>query len=121
MADPNEADLALLNNNSVDSSSCKSKNWSEKGQQQGAVDASLASLRRSYWLGLGLHLLLVSVHVSLIALVYAGHIENRISVPLGTPANIASVVIVVVTQVINQVRFSICLDKNLIRSKARSF
>ena len=65
--------------------------------------SSLASLRWNYWLGLNMHILLVLVHVALIAIVYAGHLENRISVPLGKPANIASVVIVVVTQIINQV------------------
>ncbi len=69
-----------------------------------AVDSSLASLRWNYWLGLTMHIFLVLIHVALIAVLYAGHLENRISVPLGRPANIASVVIVVVTQVVNQVR-----------------
>ena len=69
------------------------------------VDESLFVLKRKYWLGLGMHTFFVLVHITLIAVLYAGHLENRISVPLGRSANIASVSIVVVTQVVNQVFF----------------
>ncbi|KAI0092971.1 hypothetical protein BDY19DRAFT_882262 [Irpex rosettiformis] len=74
-----------------------------EAEDRKVVDSSLASLRWKYWLGLSLHIIIFLVHLALIAVLYAGHLENRISVPLGRPANIASVVIVVATQVVNQV------------------
>lgn len=67
------------------------------------IESSVATLRWKFWIGLSMHIFLVLVHITLIAVLYAGHLENRISLPLGRPANIASVVIVVVTQVVNQV------------------
>lgn len=64
-------------------------------------------IRRLYWIGLGMHIGLVGIHLALMATLYAGHLENRITVDLGNPANIASVAIVVVSQVVNQVRLHI--------------
>ena len=77
---------------------------SYQAENKKAIDSSLVTLRRNYWLALGMHVALVLVHIILIAVLSAGHLENRISVPLGRPANIVSVAIVVMTQVVNQVR-----------------
>lgn len=74
-------------------------------QQEASRVISLLALKFSYRLGqVSLHAPLFSVHIALIALLYAYHLERHISIPLGKPENVASLVIVVASQTINQVR-----------------
>lgn len=63
----------------------------------------LSSIRRTYGLAMLLHILLVAIHLVLVAVVAAGHLEHRVTVPLGPRANAVTVVITVVSQVFNQV------------------
>lgn len=63
----------------------------------------LSTIRRTYGLAMLLHILLVLLHLVLVAIVAAGHLEHRVTVPLGPRANAVTVAITVVSQVFNQV------------------